>query len=82
MKPVKMKVKNSLKRMKNGEKMYISNIDTIFRRNNDLLDDLEFGDRVKPWVYEPYAPYAAQIFLGFGSANISETTGYFSFAIL
>jgi len=60
-----MKVRNALQRMKNGEKMYISNIDTIFRRNNDLLDDLEFGDKIKPWAYDHYDPFAAQMFIGF-----------------
>lgn len=74
MKPVKMKLKNSLKYMKQGEKLYISNVDTIFRRNNDLLDDLEFN-RVVKWAYNPYVPYAAQIFLGFGSPSLNDTTG-------
>lgn len=71
MKPVKMKLKNALKYMSQGERMYLSNVDTIFRRNNDLLDDLEFG-RVN-WAYKPYLPYAAQIFLGYGYDK--ETTG-------
>mmetsp|Transcript_11266 Transcript_11266/g.12144 ORF Transcript_11266/g.12144 Transcript_11266/m.12144 type:complete len:437 (+) Transcript_11266:54-1364(+) len=74
MKPVKMKIKNALKYMSQGEKLYISNVDTIFRRNNDLLDDLEFN-RVVNWAYEPYVPYAAQIFLGYGSKDINDTTG-------
>lgn len=75
MRPCKMKVKNALKHMKEGEKLYISNIDTIFRRNNELIDDLEFGKRIKPWAYDPYSPYAAQMFLGYGSKNPKETTG-------
>jgi hypothetical protein len=73
--PVKMKVRNAIRRMEKGEKMYIANIDTIFRRNNDLVDDLEFADRVKPWAYNPYDPYAVQMFLGFGSEDKAETTG-------
>lgn len=75
MQPVKMKVKNALKRMKAGEKMYLNNVDTIFRRNNALIDDLEFGERVKSWAYEPYIPYAVQMFLGYGSKNYEDTTG-------
>jgi hypothetical protein len=75
MKPVKMKLKNTLKYMSQGEKLYISNVDTIFRRNNELLDDLEFPTRVKPWAYDPYTPYAAQVFMGYGSKNLSDTTG-------
>lgn len=76
MQPVKMKLKTALKRMMEGEKLYLSNVDTIFRKNNDLLDDLEFGDRVKPWAYkEDYAPYAAQMFLGFGAGEKKNTTG-------
>jgi hypothetical protein len=71
MKPVKMKLKNTLNHMKEGERLYVSNIDTIFRRNNDLLDDLEFP-RVN-WAYNPYLPYAAQMFLGYGYEK--ETTG-------
>ena len=70
-----MKVRNAIRRMEKGEKMYIANIDTIFRRNNDLVDDLEFADRVKPWAYDPYDPYAVQMFLGFGSKDMAETTG-------
>lgn len=75
MKPAKMKVKSALKYMQQGEKLYISNVDTIFRRNNDLLDDLAFSERISPWAYNPYTPYAAQMFLGFGSANRANTTG-------
>lgn len=75
MRPYKMKVKNALRRMKEGEKLYISNIDTIFRRNNELIDDLQFSERIHPWAYTPYNPYAAQMFLGYGSANPKETTG-------
>jgi hypothetical protein len=74
MKPVKMKIKNALKYMREGEKLYLSNVDTIFRRNNDLLDDLEFS-RVVNWAYNPYVPYAAQIFLGYGAKDINDTTG-------
>ncbi len=75
MRPYKMKVKNALKHMREGEKLYISNIDTIFRRNNDLLDDLEFSQRISPWAYNPYSPYAAQMFLGYGSGDPKQTTG-------
>ncbi len=71
----KMKVKNALKYMKQGEKFYISNIDTIFRKNNELLDDLEFTERITPWAYNPYRPIAAQMFLGYGSKDVGNSTG-------
>lgn len=74
MRPVKMKVKSALRRMKEGEKLYISNVDTIFRRNNELIADLQFS-RIRPWAYTPYSPTAAQMFLGYGSADATNTTG-------
>lgn len=72
---VKMKLKNTFKHMQQGEKFYISNIDTIFRKHNDLLDDLSFEERIKPWAYDPYRPYAAQLFLGYGSKDAKSSTG-------
>jgi hypothetical protein len=74
MQPYKMKLRNALNRMQKGEHLYLSNVDTIFRRNIALIEELEF-DRVKPWAYPNYTPYAAQIFLGFGKKNSSQTTG-------
>lgn len=75
MQPYKMKLGNALRQMKDGAKLYLSNVDTIFRRNNDLLDDLNFTTIVKPWAYENYTPYAAQMFLGYGVSDTKETTG-------
>jgi len=71
----KMKVSTAMNRMEKGEKLYIANIDTIFRRNNDLLDDLEFTERITPWVNGRYEPNAAQMFMGFGSEDPTQTTG-------
>lgn len=75
MQTVKMKLSTAVTRMEQGEKLYIANIDTIFRRNNVLLDDMEFTERINPWAYGNYTPYAAQIFMGFGDADVKETTG-------
>ncbi len=75
MRVCKMPLKKALEHMKQGEKFYISNIDTIFRKNNELLDHLEFKERIKPWAYNPYSPMAAQLFLGYGSNDTKESTG-------
>jgi hypothetical protein len=75
MQPVKMKLKNAIKRMREGKKLYISNIDTIFRKQHGLIEDLQFPDTITPWAYNPYMPYAAQMFFGIGSKDQSDTTG-------
>jgi hypothetical protein len=61
--------------MLTGKKYYMSNVDTIFRKHNDLLDMVRLGERLNPWAYPDYRPAAAQIFMGYGHKDKAKTTG-------
>lgn len=70
-----MKLGDAIRGMKNGKAYYLSNVDTIFRKHNDLLNQTMLSERLSPWGYPNYRPSAAQIFMGFGSSDKKKTTG-------
>lgn len=70
-----MSLREAIEGMQAGKKYYLSNVDTIFRKHNDLLNETELPLRLKPWAYENYRPSAAQIFMGFGSKDETKSTG-------
>lgn len=64
--------------IKNGKKYYINNLSDLFRKHNDVLDDLQLPTTIGPWWGENHAlyrPVMAQLFMGQGSKIKSETTG-------
>ena len=70
-----MTVNEAVTGMLNGKKYYLSNVDTIFRKHNDLLDMVHLSERMSPWAYPDYRPSAAQIFMGYGHKDKAKTTG-------
>jgi hypothetical protein len=62
----KMNLKTALHRMQQGETFFQSNIDSLFHKHAELLDDLEFQHRIKSWAYSPYNPVAPQMLLDYG----------------
>lgn len=70
-----MTVEEAVNGMLSGKKYYLSNVDTIFRKHNDLLDMVQLTERMSPWAYPDYRPSAAQIFMGFGHKDKAQTTG-------
>jgi hypothetical protein len=74
-KPAITTFRSALNRMKGGEKIYLNNVDTIFRQAKQIWNDLEISQHIKPWAFEPFEPFGAQFFLGFGSKEPKETTG-------
>ncbi len=70
-----MKLRDAVTGMMNGKKYYLSNVDTIFRKHNDLLNETLLVERLSPWAYANYKPSAVQIFMGFGSNDRAKATG-------
>lgn len=70
-----MNLRDAVNGMRNGKKYYLSNVDTIFRKHNDLLNQTLLVERLSPWAYDNYKPSAVQIFMGFGNKDPTQATG-------
>jgi hypothetical protein len=67
-----------IERIKQGEPLYINNLDTIFRRDPRLLADLAIPQIVTEWWEGsdvPLDPVMVQMFMGAGTEDPETTTG-------
>jgi hypothetical protein len=75
----KLELQEIIQRMLEGENLYVNNLDTIFRENQDLLVDLEIPNRITQWwegAHKPLNPPIVQMFMGVGKKEeASLTTG-------
>jgi hypothetical protein len=44
-----MKLSTLIENIKQGKKHYINNLSDIFRRHNEVLDDLQLPETIGPW---------------------------------